>query len=792
MSDDTVKIEVDGQELEARKGSMLIEATDAAGIYIPRFCYHKNLSVAANCRMCLVEMERAPKPVPACATPVMDGMKVMTRSEKAVSGQRATMEFLLINHPLDCPICDQGGECELQDLALGYGGDIGQYTEGKRVVRDKDIGPLVQTDLTRCIHCTRCVRFGEEIAGLRELGATGRGEHMEIGTYVAKAMTSELSGNVIDVCPVGALTSKPYRYSARAWELQQADGVAPHDNFGSNVHFHIKGPIVKRVVPKDNDDLNQTWLSDRDRFSYQGLNHDSRLITPRVKENGEWRDCDWNTAFSTLTAGIMAAVEKGPEQLGALLSPNATTEECYLMQRLVRGLGSHNVDHRLRQIEFADQAAEPLSPCMGAAPEAYENADAILLLGAHPRHESPLLNLRIRKAALQGAKVSQIDCVTHDHNFNLFQQLALKPSAMVGAAAALLKSVSNGELIEAPVDRFLELAEHSEPLTEIAASLRDAERPIVVLGGTVQRHASRSALCQIAEQIASLSNGTLGYLTDGANAAGAWLAGAVPHRGPGGRALESVGRHSAELLSGKQGALILLGFEPDLDCALSSTATEALSQTDFVAAITAFNNPLLEASADVLLPMAAYAENEGTYVNGFGVWQSFGAAVRPQGDARPAWKKLRVIGEQLGLSGFDAQSCGDVTSEIKALAGSISNNGHRNTPAVVEATNGLGNGALELHVQVPIYSADPLVRRSAALGSMMQAGSDAVSLSPTDAQACGLADGEIANIKVGDEELSLAVVVDDRVAAGVCAIDAGRRATAAVSQVGAAVEVSKS
>ncbi|MGE3773800.1 MAG: NADH-quinone oxidoreductase subunit NuoG, partial [Gammaproteobacteria bacterium] len=309
MSEDLVNIEVDGQPLKARKGAMLIDVTDAAGIYIPRFCYHKKLSVAANCRMCLVEVERAPKPQPACATPVMEGMKVFTKSEKAISGQQATMEFLLINHPLDCPICDQGGECELQDLALGYGSDVSQYVERKRVVRDKDIGPLVQTDMTRCIHCTRCVRFGEEVAGLRELGATGRGEHMEIGTYVQHAMSSELSGNVIDLCPVGALTSKPYRYSARAWELQQRDGVAPHDCLGANVYLHVKGQVVKRVVPRENEAVNETWLSDRDRFAYQGLRSEQRLLAPRIREQGQWRDCDWDTAFAFAAAALSAVAD---------------------------------------------------------------------------------------------------------------------------------------------------------------------------------------------------------------------------------------------------------------------------------------------------------------------------------------------------------------------------------------------------------------------------------------------------------------------------------------------------
>ena len=399
-----IKIEVDGQEIEARPGSMLIEATDAAGIYVPRFCYHKKLTVVANCRMCLVEVERAPKPMPACATPVMEGMKVYTRSEKAVSAQHATMEFLLINHPLDCPICDQGGECELQDLAMGYGSGISQFTEGKRVVRDKDIGPLVQTEMTRCIHCTRCVRFGEEIAGLRELGATGRGEHMEIGTYVQKSMSSELSGNVIDLCPVGALTNKPYRYSARTWELKQFDGIAPHDGLGSNVHFHVKGQTVKRIVPKENNNINETWLSDRDRYSYQGLNHAARATLPRIKVDGKWKDFSWDDALDAVSSGLLEQANKAPDETVALASASSTTEEFYLLQKITRGLKTNNVDHRLRQTDFSYQEAEPLYPAIGNLAD-LENADAVLLVGAYPRHEQPLLNLRIRKAALKGCKI---------------------------------------------------------------------------------------------------------------------------------------------------------------------------------------------------------------------------------------------------------------------------------------------------------------------------------------------------------------------------------------------------
>ncbi|MGH8458044.1 MAG: NADH-quinone oxidoreductase subunit NuoG, partial [Nevskiales bacterium] len=405
MADDLITIEVDGKPLEARKGQMLIEITDSNGIYVPRFCYHKKLTVAANCRMCLVDVEKAPKPLPACATPVMPGMKVQTRSQRARDAQKAVMEFLLINHPLDCPICDQGGECELQDLALGYGRDVSRYQENKRVVKDKDIGPLVQTDMTRCIHCTRCVRFGEEIAGLRELGATGRGEHMEIGTYIEKSMVSEMSGNVIDLCPVGALTSKPFRYSARAWEMQQSAGIAPHDAVGSNIHFHIKRNQVKRVVPAENESINEVWLSDRDRFSYEGLYHPDRLTVPMIREGDAWREVDWETALQFAHTGLQQVLEEGADHIGALALPTATLEELYLFQKLLRGMGCHNIDHRIRQVDFSDQDVAPAFPWLGMDIAGMDKLDAVLLIGSNVRKEQPLINHRLRKASLRGGSM---------------------------------------------------------------------------------------------------------------------------------------------------------------------------------------------------------------------------------------------------------------------------------------------------------------------------------------------------------------------------------------------------
>lgn len=767
MSDETVTIEVDGQSIPARKGAMLIEATDAAGIYIPRFCYHKHLSVAANCRMCLVEVERAPKPLPACATPVMDGMKVFTQSERAVDAQRSTMEFLLINHPLDCPICDQGGECELQDLAMGYGGDVSRYAERKRVVRDKDIGPLVQTDMTRCIHCTRCVRFGEEIAGLRELGATGRGEHVEIGTYVQKAMSSELSGNVIDLCPVGALTSKPYRYSARAWELQQRDGVAPHDCLGSNVHFHIKGSTVKRVVPKDNLQVNETWLSDRDRFSYQALASEERLLNPRIKRDGEWQDCDWEVALEAVAERLSKLnIDRRGGEIAALASPSSTTEEFYLLQRLVRELGGNNVDHRPRQIDFSGDVTAPLAPLLGLDLEKLETADAILLVGSNPRHDQPLINHRIRKAALRGAKVMTINPVAYDFNFPLGEQLIVRPSQMMAALGAVAKLATDGaELKDAQRSELAAFAT-SEQHAAIAATLRDADAAVVVTGNFAQRHSHYGQLGALASLIADATSASCAQLTDGANSAGGWMAGAVPHRGPAGRKLSGEGLDAGQMFETPLAAYVLLGVEPELDCLRSQKTVETLRAAGFVVVLSAFRHPSLDTVADVLLPIAAFAENEGSYVNALGQWQSFAPAVRAPGDARPAWKLLRALGERLSLPGFDAVTCADVTGDIAALC-----DGAQKASAGDTGTLAIGSmpGAPdkpEAVVEIPIYATDPLVRRAAALQATPQRDKDCVYVNQTTARQLGLKAGGQAVIKGDGAETVVAVAVDDSVGDG--------------------------
>jgi NADH-quinone oxidoreductase subunit G len=761
MSEDEITIEVDGQSIPARKGSMLIEATDAAGIYIPRFCYHKHLTIAANCRMCLVEVERAPKPLPACATPVMDGMKVSTNSEYAIDAQRSTMEFLLINHPLDCPICDQGGECELQDLAMGYGGDVSRYAERKRVVRDKDIGPLVQTDMTRCIHCTRCIRFGEEIAGLRELGATGRGEDMEIGTYIEKSMSSELSGNVIDLCPVGALTSKPYRYSARAWELQQRDGIAPHDCLGSNVHFHIKGSNVKRVVPKDNAAVNETWLSDRDRFSYEALSSDDRLLSPRIKRDGEWHDCDWEVALTAVTERL-AELDAGGS-LGALASPSSTTEEFYLLQRLVRELGGNNIDHRPRQIDFSADCIAPLAPSLDSRLDELEAADAILIIGANPRLDQPLINHRIRKAALRGAEIIVVNPIDYDFNFPVTRKFISKPSeitSVVGAFAKQAVNTSNLNNADENLDAFVVDEEHEAVVEKLIA----AKNCIIITGNYAQRHPEFGQLFALAQLLAQATSARLAELTDGANSAGAWLAGAVPHRGPGGRKLVAAGLDADRMFNKPLSSYIVLGLEPELDCLRPQKVIEAL-RSAFVVALTAFQSPSLETAADVLLPIAAFAENEGSYVNALGQWQSFAAAIRAPGEARPAWKVIRLVGDNLELPGFDAINVADVTGDISALCEGAEQPNCEKGNVIIE-TPQKSSGKHEAVVEIPMYAGDALVRRAAALQKTPQRQRDCVYLNGADIKQLGLRVGGQAVIKGDGIEAVMAVAADERIGKG--------------------------
>ena len=709
MSDDSVNIEVNGVPLKARKGQMIMQVTDPADIYIPRFCYHDKLSVAANCRMCLVEVEKAPKPLPACATPVTEGMKVFTKSPKAVAAQRATMEFLLINHPLDCPICDQGGECELQDLALGYGRDISRFAERKRVVKDKNLGPLVSTDMTRCIHCTRCVRFGQEIQGFPQLGTTGRGEHMEIGTYIEHSVDHELSANIIDLCPVGALNNKPFRYHARAWEMTQQPLISPHDAFGTNLYAHVLRGRLMRMVPRENEEINETWIADRDRFGFEGMYAADRATEPMLRINGELQVVEWEVALNAAAEGLQSVVSaNGSAAVGFLCSPLATAEEMYLLARLARGIGSANIDHRLRQLDFRGQASEGAYPHLGLKIADVERLEGVLVVGANLRHEMPLLAHRIRKAAVKGgAQVAFLNPRAFEYLFPVAATV-VADSDMLAALAAVVRAAA--ESLKKPVPAAAASASVGDSHRALAKALTHGTRRAVILGNLAQRHPEYSALQALASLLANLCDASVGQLTEGANSAGAYLAGAVPHRAPGGAPAGVVGLSAAGMLESPLKAYALFGgVDPANDL---SGATDALGAATLVVAATTHLPESLRAVAHVVLPVGTFAETSGTYVNAEGRWQSWPGAAKPLGVCRPGWKVLRVLGNLLSLRDFDYSSSEEIRDELKSLCG------ERSAPSVSAAASAAmptGNKPAGSWLDIPPYQGDVLVRGSEAL-----------------------------------------------------------------------------
>lgn len=744
----TITIEVDGKELQATPGQMLIEVTDEAGITVPRFCYHKHLSVSANCRMCLVEVEKAPKPLPACATPVMDGMKVYTRSPLAREAQKGTMEFLLINHPLDCPICDQGGECELQDVAVGYGGDVSQFSEQKRIVKDHDIGPLISTDMTRCIHCTRCVRFGGEVAGLREMGATGRGEHMHIGLYVENSVVSELSGNVIDLCPVGALTSKPFRFTARAWELTQRDTVACHDGVGSNLHLHMRRDQVMRAVPKENDALNQTWISDRDRFSYEGMYSADRLTTPMIREGGSLKETDWQSA---LQAAAKSLKDAGGDRLGVMVSPSATLEEQYLAAKLTRGLGSNNIDHRMRQGDFRADASDPALPWLGQNVADLESNQATLLVGSWLRKDQPMLNHRVRNSVINGGVAMAINPIDYDYNYDLDVDVVCKPSEMVaelaGVAAALGASTAG---IKASAD---------EAHKAIADYLKEAEQGTVLMGTAATMHPDFAILRQLANNIAKAADLNLGFTGLGANDTGAWMAGAVPHRVAGGAAADQAGMNVEQMLASYRDVYMTVGFEPHMDSA-NPAAMSAGLQGGKVICLSSYNSPWLQQYADIVLPIAEFAETSGTYVNLQGDAQSFAGAVSPAGESRPAWKVLRVLGNLVDLDGFDFVDSAEVHDEVLGQCSEMNPDNTLSSDIALDAA--MDAAALERVGGVPMHSVDAMCRRANALQHTPDSWSKGARVNAN----AGFADGDSAQLTQDAVTINLTITIDDSVPDG--------------------------
>lgn len=772
-----VEIEIDGKKVEVAEGSLVMEAARQTGTYIPHFCYHRKLSVAANCRMCLVEVEKAPKALPACATPVTAGMKVFTNSEKAVKAQKSVMEFLLINHPLDCPICDQGGECQLQDLAVGYGKSESRYKEEKRVVFHKNVGPLISMEeMTRCIHCTRCVRFGQEVAGVMELGMLNRGEHSEITTFVGQTVDSELSGNMIDLCPVGALTSKPFRYSARTWELARRKSVSPHDGLGANVIVQTKNQRVMRVLPLDNEAINECWLSDKDRFAYEGLNSDDRLTQPMLKQGGQWKAVDWTTALEYVANGLNEIKrDHGAEQIGALASPHSTLEELFLLQKLVRGIGSDNVDFRLRQSDFS---AKPTgAPWLGMPIADVSLLQRTLVVGAFLRKDHPLLAARLRQAGKKGAQLSVIGAGGED--------LLMPATQLLGAPSQWLSLLSQVAVAVAAAQNVARPAgtdgiEAGDVAKRIAESLASGERKAVFLGNAAVAHPQFSQLHALAQWVAQQTGATLGFLTEAANTVGGYIAGALP---------QGNGLDAAAMLAQPRRAYVLLGAEPEFDTANPTQARAALDQADTVIVLAPFASRAALEYADVLLPTAPFTETSGTFVNCEGLPQSFSGVVRSLGDSRPAWKVLRVLGNLLKVSGFDYDTSEAVRNDVlaKPVAEHLSNATTAQTVAPAAAAAGI-----ERLADVPIYHADPIVRRAGSLQLTAAARAAVRASLPADLFAqLGLANGDAVRVTQGQGSVVLPAVLDKSLASGVIRVPAATEASSKLGAMFGAVSVEK-
>ena len=780
MSEKLITIEINAKKLEVKPDAMLIEAADDAGIHIPRFCYHKKLSIAANCRMCLVEVEKAFKPMPACATPVNEGMVVWTRSKDALSAQQDNMEFLLINHPLDCPICDQGGECELQDLAVSAGGSSSSFKEMKRVVSDKDIGPLVTTEMTRCIQCTRCIRFGEEVAGMREMGATGRGDRMEVGTFVEKSLTSELSGNIIDICPVGALTAKPSRYKARPWDVAQTASIASHDSVGSNVNLHTYKNELIRVVAGDNDAVNECWISDRDRFSYQGVNAEDRLTTPMIKKDGIWKKIDWAGALDSV-AELIKAMDK--EQIGALVSARATIEEQYLLQKALRGAGVNNIDHRLRQCDFYDQDVAPFAPNLGVSIAELEDQNAVLLVGSNIRQEQPLLNHRLRKAALKGAHIMTVNLREYEFNYDVAGQLTGNATQMVERLIGI--ALASGELPKSLNDLVAGI-ESTDAEKQIAEYLKQADNALVLTGNIAVSHPQYSALCALSAVIAENTGAKVGSLAESANTVGAWLAGAVPHRQSAGSDAKKKGKNSAEMLSADLKMFVLLDVEPEFDCANPQQAMSAMNQAECVVAITPYASESLKSYADILLPISTIAETSGTFVNAEGRWQSFTGASQLPCDARPAWKVLRVLGNVLDVEGFDYVSSEEVRDELQNDVNNAKDKEVELMPLYQKQSTDSG---LQRISEVAMYCTDSLVRRATALHKSVE-NEVSIALNAVDAEVLALVDAASITITQGEATAKTKLVIDNNIPQGCVFIPEGTEVSARLGASFGMVEVS--
>jgi NADH-quinone oxidoreductase subunit G len=765
------KLTIDGRETEVPGGATVMDAANGLGIFIPHFCYHKKLSIAANCRMCLVQIDKAPKPMPACATPATDGMKVFTHSDYARQAQNGVMEFLLINHPLDCPICDQGGECQLQDLAVGYGASASRYTEEKRVVVNKNLGPLISTDMTRCIHCTRCVRFGQEIAGIMELGMVGRGEHAEIIAFVGQTVDSELSGNMIDLCPVGALTSKPFRFTARNWELSRRKSVSPHDSLGSNLIVEVKQNRVMRVLPLENEELNECWLSDRDRFSYEGLNSEERLTRPMMRTDGKWREVQWQAALEFVAKSLAEVRDRhGTAALGALASPHATVEEMTLLQKLVRGLGSDNVDFRLRQSDFSADGKRAGAPWLGMKVAELGSLDRVLVIGSFLRKDHPLIAGRLRRAAKRGAHINVLHCADDELLMPVAGKAIVPPQQLPEALAQIVRAAAEAKNL--PVPAALASLSASAEAKAIAASLSSGKSAAILLGNFAAQHPQAAQLQLLAQELAALLGAKFGFLGEAANSVGGYVANCVP---------AGAGLNARTMLEQPRKAYLLLNVEPELDCHNASGAIKAM-QDAVVIALSPYKCFAAD-FADVLLPIAAFSETSGSFVNCEGRMQSFHAAVPPPGESRPAWKVLRVLGNLLGLPGFDydsSEAVRDDSCKAESVAARLDNRlsglALRIGPAQPDGLQSTAAG-LQRIADVPACFADPVVRRAASLQRTRDALPPKAWVGPALARQLELKAGDRVRVRQGEGEAVVELGVNDMVPAGCVRIGAAHRLT---------------
>ena len=771
-----IDIELDGKKVSVAEGSMVMHAADAAGTTIPHFCYHKKLSIAANCRMCLVDIEKAPKPMPACATPVTQGMIVRTKSDKAIKAQKSVMEFLLINHPLDCPICDQGGECQLQDLAVGYGAGASRYQEEKRVVFQKNAGPLISMqEMSRCIHCTRCVRFGQELAGVMELGMQHRGEHSEITTFAGRTIDSELSGNMIDICPVGALTSKPFRYSARTWELSRRKSVSPHDSTGANLVLQVKGDKVLRVVPLENEDVNECWIADRDRFSYEALNSEQRLHTPMIKQGGQWQAVDWNTALGYVADGLKRIkADHGAAGIGALGSAHRTVEELHLLAKLVRGLGSENIDFRTRHADFGNVAAAGQAHWLGTSIASLSTLDRAFVIGSFLRKDHPLFAQRIRQSVRKGGAVMSLNAVHDDWAMPVAAHITAAPLAWPQALADVAGCIATAKGIDAPA-----AAQANPDAQAVAQALLSGERKALLLGNAAAQHPQAATLLALAHWIGLHTGASVGYLTADANTVGAQWVKAMPGVD---------GLNAGQMLSQPMKALLLLDVEPALDAADAAATQAAMAGAGLVVVLTSFKDAAV-ANADVLLPIAPFTETAGTFVNAEGRVQSFHGVVKPAGDSRPAWKVLRVLGNLLGLPGFNQETSEAVRTEALGDLATVSTRLDNRSAAAIALPARVDG--LQRLADVPIYAADALVRRAASLQLTADARAPQASLPPAVWQQLGLQPGDLVRVSQGTASAVLAAKLDATLAAHTVRVPAGHASTATLGAMFGVLAVEK-